>query len=220
MGKNKKRRKSLGSKADAFAVQNNDALNGSATNSDGSESAAVTNARGNPLYTEQQAFLSSLAPNERDFYFSSSVSSGNNSVVAPERRAELWMEQAEIGEVLVNKHAWATPTRECLTIFRHFSPIVEIVGMTWHGMTWNGTMEWNPIQYTHGYLCMYVLYFIYFEVLVSSAAFDSLDKIIITDICSTSQRGATRSIKLVVTAYFHLSLNTHHCNRIGPPNAV
>lgn len=36
------------------------------------------------------------------------------------------MEQAEIGEGLVNKYAWATPTNDCLKIFREFSPIVEV----------------------------------------------------------------------------------------------
>ena len=79
------------------------------------------NSEKNPLYREQQSFLSSITPKERDFYFSQSADS-----ITPDRRAELWMKQADIGEALVNKYAWATPTKECLKIFREFSPIVEI----------------------------------------------------------------------------------------------
>eukprot|EP00536_Pseudo-nitzschia_multiseries_P001564 jgi/Psemu1/250685/estExt_Genewise1Plus.C_190201 len=83
------------------------------------ELATTTDGKNNPLYTEQESFLSSLTPKERDHYFCPLS-------VTPERRAELWMDQAEIGEGLVNRYAWATPTKECLKIFREFSPIVEI----------------------------------------------------------------------------------------------
>jgi len=78
--------------------------------------------RHNPLYRDQNLFLTSLADHERNFYFSSHSS----DAITPERRAEIWMDQAEVGEDLVNKYAWATPTKECLQIFQHFSPIVEI----------------------------------------------------------------------------------------------
>jgi len=77
--------------------------------------------KNNPLCREQESFLSSITTKERDFYFSPFADS-----ITPQRRAEVWMKQAEIGEVLVNKYAWATPTNECLKIFREFSPIVEI----------------------------------------------------------------------------------------------
>lgn len=60
-----------------------------------------------------------MTPQERESYFSPRI-------VDPERRAEIWMDQAEIGEGLINKYAWATPTTECLNIFKEFSPIVEL----------------------------------------------------------------------------------------------
>jgi hypothetical protein len=73
----------------------------------------------NPLLQQQSKFLKSLSPKDRDGFFS-------DALVDPERRAELWMAQAEIGEELVNKYAWATPDDQALRILKHFSPLVEI----------------------------------------------------------------------------------------------
>ncbi|KAL3905243.1 MAG: hypothetical protein SGARI_004559, partial [Bacillariaceae sp.] len=73
----------------------------------------------NPLYTKQNVFLKSLSPTERDFFFS-------ESHVSPERRAEIWMQQADVGEDMVNRYAWATPNESCIKIFREFSPIIEM----------------------------------------------------------------------------------------------
>ena len=36
------------------------------------------------------------------------------------------MEQATLGEQLVNKYSWATPDDRCMRILKHYSPIVEI----------------------------------------------------------------------------------------------
>ena len=112
MGKNKKRK---------LSPSDGESEDGATQNKieDASDSNDNDHAKNNPLYREQQLFLSSLSAKERDSYFS-------ESVVGPERRAELWMEQADIGEELVNKYAWATPTIDCLKIFRNFSPIVEL----------------------------------------------------------------------------------------------
>lgn len=72
----------------------------------------------NPLYEKQQAFLKTLSERERNELFHPKVSA--------ERRAELWMEQADLGEELVNQYAWATPSPHALKILREFSPIVEV----------------------------------------------------------------------------------------------
>ncbi len=105
MGKNKKRK--ISSSDDG------------ATNHSDDNYKDAANRKSNPLYREQRLFLSSLTPQERESYFSPQA-------ITPERRAELWMEQADIGEALVNKYAWATPTTDCLKIFREFSPIIEL----------------------------------------------------------------------------------------------
>jgi hypothetical protein len=74
----------------------------------------------NPLHVQQQEFLSKLTYDERHHFFS-------NTHIDPIRRAELWMEQADLGEGLVNRYAWATPTTStCLRIFQEFSPLIEI----------------------------------------------------------------------------------------------
>ena len=74
----------------------------------------------NPLLTEQQRFLDSLSPQTiRDNFFSPAH-------VSPERRAEIWEEQADLGERLVNSYAWATPDPRLLKVFQHFGPIVEV----------------------------------------------------------------------------------------------
>lgn len=72
----------------------------------------------NPLYKEQQEFLQSLSKEEREGFFSNALD--------PERRAEIWMKQADLGEVLINGYSWATPDDRAFRILRHFSPIVEV----------------------------------------------------------------------------------------------
>lgn len=72
----------------------------------------------NPLLDQQLDFLSKLSDLEKDSFFSSELD--------PDRRAELWMMQADLGENLVNSFAWATPDDRALRILRHFSPIIEI----------------------------------------------------------------------------------------------
>ena len=73
---------------------------------------------GNPLFSNQQLFLQSLSKTERSEFFSPDIS--------PERRAELWMEQAELGEELIEQHSWATPDDSAIKILKEFSPIIEI----------------------------------------------------------------------------------------------
>jgi len=78
-----------------------------------------TKTRRNPLLDQQQAFLATLSKVERDNFFC-------NLKVGPERRAEIWMAQADLGESLVNQHAWATPDDRAIRILQNFSPLVEI----------------------------------------------------------------------------------------------
>ncbi|KAL7558789.1 hypothetical protein ACA910_018292 [Epithemia clementina (nom. ined.)] len=74
----------------------------------------------NPFRDQLETFLSSrVTSSERDYFFS-------DQHVSPERRAELWAAQADVGEDLVNRYAWAVPNETCLTILRHFEPIIEI----------------------------------------------------------------------------------------------
>ena len=73
----------------------------------------------NPLLDKQTEFLNSLTKSERDAFFS-------NKHVDPTRRGDLWMTQADLGEDLVNRYAWATPDERALRIIKHFSPIIEI----------------------------------------------------------------------------------------------
>lgn len=73
----------------------------------------------NPLLEQQRAYLQSLTENERDNYFS-------NDLVEPERRAQIWMEQADLGSNLVDQCSWATPDERALRILKKFSPIVEV----------------------------------------------------------------------------------------------
>jgi hypothetical protein len=81
---------------------------------------AVANTATNPLWKAQADFLSSaVTPEERDNFFS-------DEHVTPDRRAEIWSSQAELGEELVNRYSWATPDDRALRIIRHFAPIVEI----------------------------------------------------------------------------------------------
>jgi len=76
----------------------------------------------NPLLAAQSAYLSSLPPSVRHSFFSSVH-------VTPETRSEVWASQAEIGEEMVNKHAWATPDERAMRIVAHFAKgrgVVEI----------------------------------------------------------------------------------------------
>jgi hypothetical protein len=73
----------------------------------------------NPLWIQQSKFLSNLSEQEKNCFF-------DEEKVDPERRAELWSEQADLGEKLVRDFAWATPDDRALRVLRHFSPLIEI----------------------------------------------------------------------------------------------
>jgi hypothetical protein len=103
MGKNKKRKQANSANEQASTAP--------------SHSSSKRNA--NPLETAQQSFLNSLPADARSHFFSSKH-------VTPQQRAEIWENQADLGEKLVNKYAWATPDARVLKIFQHFSPIVEV----------------------------------------------------------------------------------------------
>ncbi|KAL3942345.1 MAG: hypothetical protein SGBAC_003444 [Bacillariaceae sp.] len=72
----------------------------------------------NPLYDRQQAFLNKVSERERNELFHPAISA--------DRRGQLWMDQADLGEELVNQYAWATPSPHALKILKEFSPIVEV----------------------------------------------------------------------------------------------
>jgi hypothetical protein len=115
MGKNKKRKSSLGS-TDSSIDTTSPSVSASTV---GQEKDSVFD---NPLYKQQKAFLSTLTRQERDYYFSSH----SPSSIDPDRRAEIWMQQANTGEELVNHYAWATPSEDCIKIFNEFAPLVEV----------------------------------------------------------------------------------------------
>jgi hypothetical protein len=73
----------------------------------------------NPLYKKQYEFLQSLTEKERTEFFSSST-------ITPIRRAEIWMEQSQIGIECINQYAWVTPDVRCMRILQYFAPIIEI----------------------------------------------------------------------------------------------
>mmetsp|Transcript_2633 Transcript_2633/g.3130 ORF Transcript_2633/g.3130 Transcript_2633/m.3130 type:complete len:359 (+) Transcript_2633:136-1212(+) len=73
----------------------------------------------NPLVDKQRNFLGSLTKNERENFFSTDL-------VEAERRAEIWMHQADVGSDLVEQFSWATPDSRAIKILKHFGPIVEI----------------------------------------------------------------------------------------------
>ena len=74
----------------------------------------------NPLLEAHAAFMANqCTAHERDNFFS-------NSLMNPERRGELWMDQADRGEELVNQYSWAIPDERAMRIIKHFSPLVEI----------------------------------------------------------------------------------------------
>ncbi|KAL7447585.1 hypothetical protein ACHAXS_007900 [Conticribra weissflogii] len=75
----------------------------------------------NPLQTRQQTFLNSLSPTLRHRFFSP-----DTRTITPAQRAAIWEKQAELGERLVDRYAWATPDDRALEVFRHFGPIVEV----------------------------------------------------------------------------------------------
>ena len=76
-------------------------------------------AMNNDMAAAQDTFLRSLSPRTRTHFFSSTH-------VTPERRAEIWERQADVGEDLVDRCAWATPDARLLNVFRHFGPVVEV----------------------------------------------------------------------------------------------
>mmetsp|Transcript_464 Transcript_464/g.1032 ORF Transcript_464/g.1032 Transcript_464/m.1032 type:complete len:412 (-) Transcript_464:30-1265(-) len=110
MGKNNKRKKS-----------NSEPNNGGDNSSKAKPKTATKKqtAPKNPLLTAQQKFLQSLSPQTRTHFFSPKH-------VTPEQRAEVWENQADVGETLVNSYAWATPDPRLLKVFQHFGPIVEV----------------------------------------------------------------------------------------------
>jgi hypothetical protein len=81
--------------------------------------AAAAASSNNPLWHQQQAFLQSLTESERTAFF-------DDKAVDPNRRADIWMQQADLGERLVNDCAWATPTDNSLAVLAHFGPIIEM----------------------------------------------------------------------------------------------
>ena len=73
----------------------------------------------NPLLTAQRKFITSLPKKARSHFFSPAH-------ITPEQRAEIWENQADLGEKLVDSCAWATPDPRLLPVFKHFGPIVEV----------------------------------------------------------------------------------------------
>lgn len=73
----------------------------------------------NPFKEKLAFFLSGLDTAERECFFS-------DLHVSPERRAEIWMQQTDFGEPLIDNYAWAVPNTSCMRILEHFAPIVEV----------------------------------------------------------------------------------------------
>lgn len=73
----------------------------------------------NPLLDRQSAFLTSLETSDRENFF-------NDEFLSPERRAKIWGDQAQLGTTLINRYAWATPTKAALHILQAFGPLIEI----------------------------------------------------------------------------------------------
>lgn len=68
----------------------------------------------NPLLVQLSSFLSTIPEsNQRDFF--------SDSHITPETRAEIWSDQAEIGESLVNQYSWAIPDERSLKIIDYFA---------------------------------------------------------------------------------------------------
>ena len=72
-----------------------------------------TNPNPNPLLKVQTEFLESIPTKHVQNFFSDAHTS-------PSTRAEIWSNQAELGEELVNRHAWATPDERCMKILSYF----------------------------------------------------------------------------------------------------
>mmetsp|Transcript_10068 Transcript_10068/g.28228 ORF Transcript_10068/g.28228 Transcript_10068/m.28228 type:complete len:358 (-) Transcript_10068:166-1239(-) len=118
MGKkeSKKRRKSSDASAGPSARPTEPApVPGRATKAKRSKDTCTSN----PLLSKQTKFLSSIPSKARRHFFSEKHVDG-------EARADIWTRQADLGEQLVDRYAWATPDGRALGILRHFSPIVEI----------------------------------------------------------------------------------------------
>jgi hypothetical protein len=73
----------------------------------------------NPLLTAQRKFITSLPKEVRSHFFSPTH-------LTPQQRAQIWEDQADLGEKLVDSYAWATPDSRLLPVLKHFGPIVEI----------------------------------------------------------------------------------------------
>jgi len=78
----------------------------------------TNNEKHNPLWREQRQFLDDLPEQVRDNLFSSDIEA--------DVRAEVWDNQAILGETLINQYAWATPDDRAVNIIKQFSPIIEI----------------------------------------------------------------------------------------------
>jgi|SaaInl74LU_5_DNA_1037368.scaffolds.fasta_scaffold10450_2 hypothetical protein len=83
------------------------------------QSNGVERGDSNPLLTAQRKFITSLPKQARSHFFSPTH-------ITPEQRAEIWEDQADLGEKLVDSCAWATPDPRLLPVFKHFGPIVEV----------------------------------------------------------------------------------------------
>lgn len=73
----------------------------------------------NPLLDRQEEFLKGIPENVRTNFFSDEHTS-------PDERARIWEEQADLGEELIDRYAWATPDLRALQILKEFNPIIEI----------------------------------------------------------------------------------------------
>ena len=82
-------------------------------NNNGTTTTKPTGKNENPLMKAQTEFLNSLPKKLRQNFFS-------NQHTDPATRAEVWSNQAEIGEKLVNEYSWATPDSKCMKILKHF----------------------------------------------------------------------------------------------------
>jgi hypothetical protein len=73
----------------------------------------------NPMLDQHKRFMESLSENDRHHFFS-------RELMDPERRGKIWMDQADLGEELIDRYSWAIPDDRALRILKNFSPIVEI----------------------------------------------------------------------------------------------
>lgn len=92
----------------------------------------------NPLLEEQTKFLLAIPNRMKKHFFSNAARAGDDDDdndndndngqphVTPEQRAEIWTQQADCGEKLINKYSWATPDPRAVQIIKHFAPVIEI----------------------------------------------------------------------------------------------